>query len=257
MLHNRFILFTGAVTCIFMAVAFCQEWQKLPGKGTDIGAGADGSLWVVGTEGDAKGNSIFEFNKTDHSWVKTSSGSAVQISVGPKGVPCIVNKKGEIFRRKGKNWEQLPETARDIGIGGDGSVWITGTETDKDGGGIVRKWKEADWKWVKLTGEGMMIEVDPKGIAWLINKKQEIYRKKGTTWQKMPGSASDIGIGADGSVWVVGTDKLDNGSSLFKWNEGDFKWEKKTGSGVRVSVGSDGTAYIINKKNEIFQSKTK
>jgi hypothetical protein len=211
-----------AVTCMLMAVTFGQEWQKLPGKGTDIAA----------------------------------TGTAVQISVGPKGVPLIVNKKGEIFRRKGKNWEQLPGTAQDVGVGGDGSIWITGTE-GKEAGGIVSKWKEADWKWVKLTGEGVKIEVGPKGIPWIVNKGNDIFRKKGTTWQKMPGSGNDIGIGADGSVWAIGTDKQDGGSSIFKWNETDFKWEKKSGSAVCVGVGSDGTAYIINNKNEIFQSKTK
>ena len=257
MFNNRFILCVSAVTCMLFAVAFGQEWQKLPGKGTDIGAGADGSLWVIGTEGDPNGNSIFEFNKDDHAWVKTSSGTGINISVGPKGIPWIVNKKGEIFRRKGKNWEQIPGTARDVAVGGDGSAWMTGTETDKDGGGIVNKWNEGDWKWVKLTGEGVRIAVGPKGVAWLVNKKNEIYRKKKTTWQKMPGGAQDIGIGADGSVWVVGTDKQDHGSSIFKWNEADFKWEKKTGSAIRITVGPDGTAYVVNDQNEIFQTKTK
>jgi hypothetical protein len=234
-----------------MTVAFGQEWQKLPGQGTDIGAGADGSLWVVGTQGDANGNSIYQFNKDDHIWIKLESGSAVNISVGPKGIPWIVNKKGEIFRQKGKGWEQLPGNARDVGIGGDGTAWITGTE-DKAGGGIVSKWKEADFKWVKLTGEGVMIEVGPKGLPWLINKKNEIYRKKGTTWQKMPGSATDIGVGADGSVWAIG-----GGGKIYKWNEADFKWEEKAGNGARITVGSDGTVYIVNAKNEIYQTKTK
>src|SRR5438105_2781316 len=40
-------------------------------------------------------------------------------------------------------------------------------------------------------------------------------------FDKMPGMATDIGVGADGSVWVIGDNKVAGGFGIYRWNGKD------------------------------------
>ncbi len=240
-----FLLFS--FNCIFG-----QNWQTLPGQAKDIAMGGDGSIWVVGASKDDKDKDgpVFKFNEGDWKWEKFK-GSGSRISVGPKGTPWIVNSNGRIFRMKGEGWQELPGEAKDIGVGVDGSVWVMGnSEGSKDG--TCFKWDEKEWKWIKLTGAGVIIEVDPNGVAYIVNKKGGIFRKKGTTWQQLPGEAQDIGIGVDGSIYVVAPSEEGKSGSIYKWEEKDWKWNKITGSGIKITVSPDGVPYIINHELKMF-----
>ncbi len=87
---------------------------------------------------------------------------------------------------------------------------------------------------------------------------------------QLPGTAKDIGIGADGTVWVIGTDKLGSLSNentgdtktydiygLHRWNSLKQGWEHLSSQGIidnkiiakRISVDPDGRPWILNDKN--------
>ena len=69
-------------------------------------------------------------------------------------------------------------------------------------------------------------------------------------WAQRPGSANDVGIGDDGSVWVVGTDpEPGNNFGIHRWR-GD-RWEKVAGGAVRIAVGPQGQPWIVNRANQI------
>jgi hypothetical protein len=70
---------------------------------------------------------------------------------------------------------------------------------------------------------------------------------------RFPGAGKDIGIGADGSVWLIGTNPAAGGADLgiYKWN-GAY-WEVKEGGGVRIAVGPDGQPWLLNTVGEIYQ----
>ena len=40
----------------------------------------------------------------------------------------------------------------------------------------------------------MRIDVDDKGVPWVINSIGEIFKREGDNWRLMPGRANDIGI---------------------------------------------------------------
>ena len=61
------------------------------------------------------------------------------------------------------------------------------------------------------------------------------------------GSAKDIGVGADGSVWCVAT----NGN-VERWNGNG--WEFKIDNGSQVSVAPEGNAWIVDNTGKIFHS---
>lgn len=213
-----------------------QNWQAMPGRAKDIGAGADGSVWIIG-----ENQSPYKWNDAGYAW-EQASGQAARIAVLPDGTPVIVNQKQEIFRLRGQNWQQLPGRAKDIGAGADGSIWIIGTNDSP------YQWNENGYAWVEAGGSGIRISVLPDGVPVILNAKEEVFRLRGQNWQQLPGRARDIAAGADGSIWIIG----ENGSPYF-WNESGYAWEQKQGTGVQLAIAGPGIPWLVNVKEEIFR----
>lgn len=67
------------------------------GPGKDIGAGPNGSVWVLGANANATGDyGVFKWNGA--SWDSVSGCTGVQITVGSDGQPWVVNSSCQIYR---------------------------------------------------------------------------------------------------------------------------------------------------------------
>jgi hypothetical protein len=97
----------------------------------------------------------------------------------------------------------------------------------------------------------MRIDVDPQGNPWVINADGYILRAGPSGWERLPGLARDIGIGADGSVWVVGITQTAGGFTLHRWNGRD--WDLMPGGAVRIDVDRHGNPWVVNDRGEIFR----
>ena len=214
-------------------------WKQLPGAASDIGVGANGQVWIIGTDPAPGGYGIYRWNGKD--WGKMP-GAAVKIDVDPKGDAWVVNDRGLIFSWTGSDWNQMPGLARDIGIGHDGQVWIIGINPAPGGYGVYR-WHGNGWQ--QIPGGAVTIDAGPKGFPWVVNDRGGIFWWTGNDWIQMPGLARDIGIGADGTVYIVGTD-----AGVYSWN--GRGWDKHDGSLARISVGPDGAAWGVNAGLMIF-----
>ena len=213
-----------------------ENWQNMPGRAKDIGAGADGTVWIIG-----ENQSPYRWNDAAYAW-EQASGSAARIAVLPDGTPVIVNAKEEIFRRRGQNWQQLPGRAKDIGAGADGSIWIIGTNDSP------YKWNENGYAWEQAGGTGTRITVLPDGIPVIKNAKEEVFRLRGQNWQHLPGRATDVAAGADGSIWIIGENE-----SPYRWNDDAYAWEQKQGHGVQIAIAGPGIPWLVNAGEEIFR----
>lgn len=72
-------------------------------------------------------------------------------------------------------------------------------------------------------------------------------------WNIQPGLAQDISVGADQSVWVIGTSSGTAGdSAIFKWNGSN--WDQASGNGraLRIAVDPNGVAYVVNSGGFIY-----
>jgi hypothetical protein len=153
-----------------------------------------------------------------------------------------------------KAWQRLPGLAMDVGAGANGSVWVIGTDpvgTGQDFG--VHRWTGSTWE--NIDGGGVRIDVDERGNPWLINSAGEIFQRVGDGWEKRPGLARDIGIGADGSVWIIGTNRIgidpfQHNFGIWRWTGSD--WESIDGGGVQISVDKDGVPWVVNFSGQIF-----
>lgn len=227
-----------------------QMWEELPGEALDIGVGADGTVWAVGTNESGYG----DYNYGLYSWNgrrwNESSGSAVRVDVDPLGRPWVINIDNEIWRQeRSGGWVRIPGAAHDIGIGADGSVWVLGA-TERRGGYEI--FTLGSRGWLKVEGSAVRIDVDPTGVPWVINHNDEIYRLENGLWRRIPGKAKDIGIGADGSVWVIGADERAGGYGIYRYN--GTGWDKIPGSASQISVGPDGAPWVVNRDRYIYRS---
>ena len=216
-----------------------SKWTRIAGAANDVGSGANGKTWVIGTNKEGGGYGIYRW---DTSKWKKIGGSAVRIDVGPQGHAWVVNNKGNIYRHDGKKWNQVPGGAFDIGVGANGKAWVIGRGKEGGGYGIYRRDGN---NWTKIAGSAVRIDVGPKGNAWVVNNKGDIYRHDGKKWVRMPGRAKDIGIGSNGTVMVIGTD-----DSPYVWN--GKTWIKVVGKARNITVARNGDPWVANAGKAIY-----
>ena len=231
-------------------------WNQLPGDMRDIGIGGvdENAMWAVGGESVPGGFEISVW--TGSSWDVVEESAAVAIDVGPTGYPWIVTRENRILEWTGAEFVERPGTARDIGIGADGSVWIIGTDP-VPGGYSIHRWNETSWD--DVPGGAVAIDVAAQGDLdeqrqaepWMVNAEHQISRWDGSEWQRLPGEAQDIGVGANGAVWIIGTAPTTGGYSVATWN-GDG-WASAPGGGVRISVNTDGFPVLVTDDQQILQ----
>ena len=206
-------------------------WIPVAGRATDIGVGANGTVWIIGKQNVSGSYDIERWMGTQ--FVKVPGG-AVRVDVGPWGTPWVVNASGDIFYRKNKVWNQIPGKAKDIGVGANGTVWVLGNKA-VFGGFEIFRWTGSTF--VKIPGAAVRIDVDPNGNPWVVNAFGVIYRWKNNTWQALPGRASDISVGSNGAVWIIGTSKIAGGHDIYRWNEKRQNWDRIPGGATAISVG--------------------
>jgi Peptidase family C25/Tectonin domain len=224
-------------------------FAPLRGAALDVAVSADGTSWVIGSNPVGTGGDFGVHKFTNGQW-QTVTGGGVRIAAAPDGKPWIVNAKREIFRYVGPGWERIGGAARDIAVGARGAVWVIGTNAVGGGDYGVHEFRGSGW--ASIDGGGVRIAVDPQGNPWIVNALGEIYRRRDGAWLKLPGLASDIGLGADGTAWIIGTNRVGehNDYGVFVWT--GTSWKPVDGGGVQIAVGPNGTPWVVNSKNEIF-----
>jgi Tectonin domain/Papain family cysteine protease len=165
-------------------------------------------------------------------------------------------------------WHKYPGCAKDIGVGGNGAVWVIGC-SETGGGYVLRRWDEVSKSWKAVLGGGVRIAVGPDGQPWLVNINGDIYRGKADLnpntdeqhkydlgkWDKLPGCGKDIAVGASGGVWLVGCSETSGSYVLRHWDELSKSWKAVPGGGVRIAVGPDTKPWLVNNDGNIYSWK--
>jgi ribosomal protein L27 len=156
-----------------------NTWDLLPGTGTDIGIGADGSVFIIGTVdvSPTGGFNIMKWNGTG--WDTLPNCSGTRIAVMPNGIPWVVNKSNIVYRNTGTElWAAVSGVkGNDIGIGAEGSVFVTGKDstTASYHPHIYKYLSNGNWATIN-DASGVSIAVSPKGRPWWIDKSNNIFK---------------------------------------------------------------------------------
>lgn len=223
-----------------------KDLSLLPVEPEDVGMGG-GEVWLVG-DNPVSGDQVFRWNGTR--FAKISDVDGKRISVDPAGNAWVIDNAGDIYEYTNGSFVKRPWKAQDIGIGADGSVMIVGMDAIA-GGYSLYEWNGTSWDSVPGIG-ATRVAVGPTGKAWVLNNAGDIYEQVAGGWDKKPWQAKDIGVGADGSVWMVGKDAATDGFTLYKWN--GSAWTAKNGmGGLSVAVNPEGDAWVTNSANKVFR----
>jgi hypothetical protein len=66
-----------------------------------------------------------------------------------------------------------------------------------------------------------------------------------------PGGARDIAVGANGSVWAIGTNPVPGGYGIYHWTGSG--WAGVPGGAVTIGVDPNGNPWVINSAHHIFR----
>jgi hypothetical protein len=151
-------------------------------------------------------------------------------------------------------WQQLPGGATDISVGaisnaGGGEAWAIGANPVYGGYGISH-WNPITWQWEAVNGGAVRIAVDAFLAPWVISSFGNIFRWTGGTWQQMPGSARDIAVSSNGSIWVVGWSTSDLrcrpnpcDGGIYRWT--GSAWQQMPGSANRITVDQWDDPWVV------------
>ncbi len=238
---------------------FNGQWNMARGgaRGTDVGVGADGSLWLVGN------GRLFRWNGSED-WTGPFSlpadERAQRIAVGPMGHPWAVSGRNRVYRFDGVSWDELPSDvlARDIDVDAAGTVRIVGLD------GAVHAWDGTEWRIPAGDHpEGLVaVASGPRGHLFAVDSDHRIHLarpdpdasgadpREDAPWQPLPGAADDIAVGANGSIWAIGA----GGFGIYRWDAG--RWSRLPGGAARIAAGHvepfSAAAAVVNNSDEIF-----
>ena len=72
-----------------------------------------------------------------------------------------------------------------------------------------------------------------------------------SSWQRLPGTATDIAVGSHGAVWVVGTNPVSGGYGISHWN--GSAWIASSGGAMCIAVGPNDDPWIVDSFGKIYQ----
>jgi hypothetical protein len=215
------------------------------GSAKDIGIGSNGAVWSIGSHL-VGGGDYTVYQRNGSGWLPTD-GYARHVAVAPDGTPWVVKDNGEIYRRTGGQWQRLPGLARDIGVGADGTAWAIGLNPMPGGFGVFR-WNGSNW--TQIDGGAVRIAVTPTGTPWAVNDRGEIFNRGPNGWQLLPGLGRDIGVGANGAVWLIGANPVPGGFGVFRWTGSN--WTQIDGGAIRIAVTPAGAPWVVNDLGDVY-----
>lgn len=142
-----------------------------------------------------------------------------------------------------------------VAVAPDNSVYVQRTEP----GGLNYLYKKAasSQAFTKFSTYSLVhdFDVGPGNDVWIVDKNNYVRQWTGTTFEKRPTSgqkASRIGVGADGTVYVAGTD-----NTLYKWNGANKSFDKvNNATTVYIAVDDDGRPWLsVNNTPTIKRAK--
>jgi peptidoglycan hydrolase-like protein with peptidoglycan-binding domain len=151
-------------------------------------------------------------------------------------------------------WDKLVGCGTDISVGGNGAVWLIGCGSTAQKG--IFQWNGSGW--TQSDGGAVRVAVAPDGTPWVADAARHVFRRTSSaattgTWQLLSGCVTDLGIGAEGSVWSVDCNAGLGGGRLQKWNGSNWDIAVDGAEGMRVSVDLLGRPWVVDNGGTVWR----
>ncbi len=105
--------------------------------------------------------------------------------------------------------------------------------------------------WEVEPGRGTRIDVGPADQLWVVNSSGHLYKSVENGWERVHVSTSDVGVGANGHVWIINRTPVPGGFQVERLVNG--KWKIVSGGAIRIDVGPQGYPWIVNNVGDTFR----
>jgi hypothetical protein len=229
-----------------------------------VGGGSNNIIWAISKDAAVGGYKVYKFlGGTTWKYLK---GEGVRIAVDNTGHPWVVNSNDQLYCGASTDasgnlvWSgPWPIGVKDVACGANGSVWIISNEPASGGGGylVYKLNKYGAFEQPDVPGAGIRIAVDPAGYPWIVNSDYTLFQKYPISfgaWIQYSKQARDVGIGADGSVWIVSNQSNGSGGyQIFKFNSNNSTWTDMKGQGINISCDASGNGWVVNALADVYQ----
>ena len=249
-------------------IIHAAQWEKLPGAAVDIGVGANGTVWVLGTAAAGiGGNEIYRLDNGN--WTRIP-GAAERIAVDSAGNAWVTTKNNEIYRWSGSGWTRLPGAGREIAIDANGRAWVVGTKAVGDGYEVYR-WNNSANGWeltptsnlTRLSVSGKQGDTPTPDGAVGVSGTGRIYlwRERARIWTpeigQEPGQgALDVAASENGSLFKIGRD-----GAPYRYSWAGLQWSKLDTWSlpplVAIATDGSGTPYVLGNNGGIYRYRGK
>jgi peptidoglycan hydrolase-like protein with peptidoglycan-binding domain len=171
-----------------------DTYVQAPSTANDIGAGTDGSVWIIGTMPGPGGFRIHKWNGSG--WDMDPGGTATRISVASDGTPWVVTSAATVWHKLSNSaltgdWQLVSGiSASDIAASG-GAIWAVST-TAVAGGFQVYSYNGQQW--VIDTIGAVRIAADNFGIPWILQASGAVLIRYEGGWEPIPAGSGGGGI---------------------------------------------------------------
>lgn len=234
-----------------------QFTANSPGCATtdDVMVGVDGTV-LARCNG---GSRLLRYNTSTKSFADVTglpTTSFVTADVDSEGRIWLIdnNVGGRIFRQRQKNgssYDVIPvqgsttlNDQRDLVIGPDGTAYFI------DGDDILFRKTSTQTSFTKMiAGNYLKVAVGVANDVWVLTSTG-LFQIVGGNLEKRPPSGSptttDIGGGADGSIYAIQTYPSDTFSMLYKWNANNKTFDRVNKEADHVDVAPNGRPWVTN-----------
>mmetsp|Transcript_31908 Transcript_31908/g.36278 ORF Transcript_31908/g.36278 Transcript_31908/m.36278 type:complete len:307 (-) Transcript_31908:171-1091(-) len=175
-------------------------------------------------------------------------GSLLKVAANHLGEPTVLGTDHLVYHFNG-TWTQLSGVAAtDIGAGATRGLWVVGGGTSGVGNGIYNWSSNA---WVLCGGDtNRAVAVTPDGNVVVIKDNYQTWAWRGH-WAYL-GLNSELGIGAKGEMYTIGTDFDSNGNASIYQYFGDEKMPV-AGRGKTIEVDNVGMPLILDASGILYR----
>jgi hypothetical protein len=184
-----------------------------------------GRIGVVGPEGPVDLNylvlAVEMEGERRHAWRDPPQGSLAVRRAGA-AVLCLLVAGAA----RGETWRPLAGGATDVAVGADGTLWAIGTDPAPGGKSILR-WNGQAWETIPGGSRAHRRGSEGRGLGDQRRARHpplDRYR----LGKVLPAAPTTSGIGADGTVWVIG-----GGGTPYRWTGSEWDGDRRRRQGDR------------------------